>query len=99
VLPNYNDQQEHYALATVTPALICCCSCHAKNSLEPASKSKNKQEQVDKQTLHEPCPMMNLIHTRSWGSESSKSGGLIDTHIHYEVVEAKSSTKQNPPYS
>jgi hypothetical protein len=33
-----------------------CCSCCAKNILEPASKSKNKQEQVDKQTAHRPCP-------------------------------------------
>jgi hypothetical protein len=37
-------------------------------------------------------------HTKL-GFWSSKSGGLIDTHVHYEVVEAKSSTKQNPPYS
>jgi hypothetical protein len=63
VLPNYNDQQERCALATVTPALICYCSCRAENNLEPASKSKNKQEQVDKQTMHEPCPMMKLTHT------------------------------------
>jgi hypothetical protein len=32
------------------------CSCCAKNSLEPASKLKNKQKQVDKQTTHRPCP-------------------------------------------
>jgi hypothetical protein len=99
VLPGYNDQQEHCALATVTPAPICCCSCCAKNNIEPTSKSKKKQEQVDKQIVHEPCPKMNLIHTRSWGSESSKSGGLINTRVHYEVAEAKASTKQNPPYS
>jgi hypothetical protein len=47
VLPDYNDQQERCALATVTPASICCYSYRAKNNLEPASKSKNKQEQVD----------------------------------------------------
>ena len=54
VLPDYNDQQGRCALATVTLTPICYCSCRAKNNLEPASKSKNKQEQVDKQTVHRP---------------------------------------------
>jgi hypothetical protein len=53
------------ALATVIPPPICCCSCCAKNNLEPASKSKSKQEQVDKQTVHtELAQGINLIHTK-----------------------------------
>jgi hypothetical protein len=44
------------ALAIATPTPIFYCSCHAKNNLEHATKSTDKQEQVDKQTLHKPCP-------------------------------------------
>ena len=33
----------------------------------------------------------------SWGLESSKSGGLVDTCIHKEVAVAKLASKQNPP--
>ena len=32
------------------------CSCYGKNNFEPASKSKNKQEQVDKRTEHKSFP-------------------------------------------
>jgi hypothetical protein len=56
VLPNYNTTRVKLRLSDSYIASNLCCSCCAKNNLEPASKSKNKQEQVDKQTTHRPFP-------------------------------------------
>jgi len=38
----------------------------------------------------------NLESTR-WGSESSRTDGLVDTRVYKEVAMAKLSTKQKPP--
>jgi len=56
VLPDYNTTRAALRLSDSYTASNLCCSCCAKNNLEPASKSKNKQEQVYKQTAHRPCP-------------------------------------------
>jgi hypothetical protein len=56
VLPDYNTTRAALRLSDSCTASNLCYSCCAKNNLEPASKSKNKQEQVDKQIAHRPCP-------------------------------------------
>jgi len=56
VLPDYNTTRAALRLSDSYTVSDLCCSCCAKNNLEPASKSKNKQEQVDKQTTHRPYP-------------------------------------------
>jgi hypothetical protein len=56
VLPDYNTTRAAPRLSDNYTASNLCCSCCAKNNLEPARKLKNKQEQVDKQTAHRPCP-------------------------------------------
>jgi hypothetical protein len=55
VLPDYNITRAALRLSDSYTTSNLCCSCYAKNNLEPASKLKNKQEQVDKQTAHKPC--------------------------------------------
>jgi hypothetical protein len=85
VLLDYNTPRAALCLNDSYTASNLCCSCCAKNNLEHASKSKNKQEQVDKQTTHRPCP-----------KEKSESGGLINTRVCKEVAAAKLTTKQNP---
>jgi hypothetical protein len=56
VLPDYNTTRAVLRLSDSCTASNLCCSCCAKNNLEHASKSKNKQEQGDKQAAHRPCP-------------------------------------------
>ena len=56
MLPDYNTTRAALRLGDSYTASDLCCSCCAKNNLEPASKLKNKQEQVDKQTAHRSCP-------------------------------------------
>ena len=56
MLPDYNTTRAALRLSDIYTASDLCRSCCAKNNLEPASKSKNKQEQVDNQTAHRPCP-------------------------------------------
>jgi hypothetical protein len=56
VLPDYNTTRAALRLSDSYAAFNLCCSCCAKNNLEPANKSKNKQEQGDKQAAHRPCP-------------------------------------------
>ena len=53
---DYNTTRAALHLSDSYIASDLCCSCCTKNNLEPASKSKYKQEQVDKQTAHRPCP-------------------------------------------
>jgi hypothetical protein len=55
VLPDYNTTRAALRLSDSYTASNLCCSYCAKNNLEPVSKSKNKQEQVDKQIAHRPC--------------------------------------------
>ena len=40
--------------------------------------------------------MKNNLNSQSWGSESSRTDGLVDTRVYKEVAMAKLSTKQNP---
>jgi hypothetical protein len=56
VLPDYNTTRAAMRLSDSYTASNLCCSCCAKNNLELASKSKNKQEQGDKQVAHRPRP-------------------------------------------
>ena len=56
MLPDYNTTRAAPRLSDSYTASDLRCSYCVKNNLEPASKSKNKQEQVDKQTTHRPCP-------------------------------------------
>jgi hypothetical protein len=81
VLPDYNDQQGCYALVTDTLAPICCCSCRAENNLEHASKSKNKQQQVDKQTARRPCPRDEICHHEFGVLDTSSRVVWIDTRV------------------
>jgi hypothetical protein len=60
----------------------CCCSCLAKNNLEPASKSK---EQVDKQTTQGTLSKGDS-HSQRWGSESGKLGALVESRVYKEVA-------------
>ena len=56
MLPDYNTTRTALRLSNNYATSDLFSSCCTKNNLEPASKSKNKQEQVDKQTAHRPCP-------------------------------------------
>ena len=56
MLPDYNTTRVALHLSDSYTAFDLCCSCCAKNNLKPANKSKNEQEQVDKQTAHRPFP-------------------------------------------
>jgi hypothetical protein len=56
VLPDYDTTRVALHLSDTYTASNLSCSCCAKNNLELASKSKNKQEQGDKQAAHRPCP-------------------------------------------
>ena len=56
VLPDYNTTRAALRLSDSYTASNLCCSCCAKNNLEPASNSKNKQEQVDKQNSTQTLP-------------------------------------------
>jgi hypothetical protein len=56
VQPDYNTTRAALRLSNSYTASNLCCSWCAKNNLEPTSKSKNKQEQGDKQAAHRPCP-------------------------------------------
>jgi len=40
--------------------------------------------------------MKTNLKSQSWGSESSRTDGLVDTRVYKEVAMAKLSTKQNP---
>ena len=40
--------------------------------------------------------MESNLKSPSWGSESSRTDGLVDTRVYKEVAMAKLSTKQNP---
>ena len=40
--------------------------------------------------------MKNQSKSQSWGSESSRTDGPVDTRVYKEVTMAKLSTKQNP---
>ena len=40
--------------------------------------------------------MKTNLKSQSWGSESSRMDGLVDTRVYKEVAMAKLSTKQNP---
>ena len=73
MLPDYNTTRAALHLSDSYTASNLCYSCCAKNNLEPASKSKNKQEQVDKQTTHRPCPE-NESDTHKFGVLNQANG-------------------------
>ena len=47
-LPDYKTTRAALRLSDSYTASDLCCFCCTKNNLEPASKSKNSQEQVNK---------------------------------------------------
>jgi hypothetical protein len=53
----------------------------------PASNRRTNKNKINKNSIQ--------IH-EIWGLESSKMGGLADTHFYKEVAAAKLTTKQNP---
>ena len=61
VLPDYNTTRASLRLSDTYTASNLCCSCCAKNNLEPASKSKNKWTSKQHTDL---AQRINLIHMK-----------------------------------
>jgi hypothetical protein len=55
-----------------------------------ASNRRTSKNKINKNSIY--------IH-EIWGLESSRTGGLADTHVYKEVAAAKLTIKQNPSVS
>lgn len=83
-------------LSTNTPTPVFCCSCCAKNNIEPAiNRRTSKNKLIRKQFT---SLANDETDTHKVGVLNQYLGGLASKHNYNEVAEAKSVSRQNAGY-
>jgi hypothetical protein len=81
------------ALATDTPppttVVILWSMINQTTRVIPASNRVTKQEQVEQATQLQIWRWKTNLNSQSWGSESNRTDGLVNTHVYKEVAMAK----------